>query len=172
VDGVRRRLVARCRDELARAARLTLVGSSGERVVVPATAASEAWARDGLTRPAGTLARAGSDGVVYSELGILRLMLADPQSTDLSRFVRETVGPVLDYDREHGSALLETLRAYVESGCSQQLAAARWFVHVKTVKYRLVQVEKLTGLDLAAHHDRLRVDIAVRAAELFRTGLT
>jgi hypothetical protein len=34
----------------------------------------------------------------------------------------------------------------------------------------LVQVEKLTGLDLADHHDRLRADIAVRAAELFATG--
>jgi DNA-binding PucR family transcriptional regulator len=106
----------------------------------------------------------------YSDLGILRLMLADPRSTDLSRFVRQTVGPVLDYDRDHGTALLETLRAYVDCGCSQQLAAGRLFVHVKTVKYRLVQVEKLTGLDLAAHHDRLRVDIAVRAAALFQAG--
>jgi DNA-binding PucR family transcriptional regulator len=60
--------------------------------------------------------------------------------------------------------IAETLRAYVESGGSQQLAAGRLFVRVTTSKYRLVQVEKLTGLDLAAHHDRLRVDIAVQAA--------
>jgi sugar diacid utilization regulator/putative methionine-R-sulfoxide reductase with GAF domain len=104
----------------------------------------------------------------YDELGILRLMLADPRSTDLSRFVTETVGPVVDYDREHGTGLLDTLRAYVEVGCSQQDAAARLFVHAKTVKYRLTQVESLTGLDLASHHDRLRVDIAVRAAGLFQ----
>jgi sugar diacid utilization regulator/putative methionine-R-sulfoxide reductase with GAF domain len=103
----------------------------------------------------------------YADLGILRLLLADPGSTDLSRFVTETVGPVLDYDKENGTALVETLHAYVEAGCSQQDAAARLFVHPKTVKYRLTQVEKLTGLDLAGHHDRLRVDIAVRAARLF-----
>jgi sugar diacid utilization regulator/putative methionine-R-sulfoxide reductase with GAF domain len=106
----------------------------------------------------------------YSELGILRLMLADPRSTDLARFVSETVGPVLAYDRRHGTELLTTLRAYVDSGCSQQDTAARLFLHAKTIKYRLVQVEKLTGLDLAGHHDRLRVDIAVRAAEMLGTG--
>jgi sugar diacid utilization regulator len=106
----------------------------------------------------------------YEELGILRLMLADPRSTDLARYVQETLGPVLAYDREHGSELLATLRAYVDSGCSQQDTATRMFVHAKTIKYRLVQVEKLTGLDLAGHHDRLRVDIAVRAAEMLGTG--
>lgn len=106
---------------------------------------------------------------MYDELGILRLMLADPGSTDVARFITETVGPVLDYDREHGTSLLETLRAYVDVGCSQQDAAARLFVHAKTVKYRLTQVEALTGLDLASHHDRMRADIAVRAAHLFQS---
>ena len=106
----------------------------------------------------------------YEDLGILRLMLADPGSTDLSRFVEETVGPVIAYDRDHGTALLETLRAYVDSGCSQQDTAGRMFLHAKTIKYRLVQIEKLTGLDLTDHHARLQVDIAVRAAELFSAG--
>jgi DNA-binding PucR family transcriptional regulator len=40
------------------------------------------------------------------------------------------------------------------------------FVYQKTVKYRLAQLQKLTGLDLKHHHDRLRADIAVRAADL------
>jgi len=107
----------------------------------------------------------------YEELGILRLLLADPHSTDLARFVQETVGPVIAHDRAHGTSLLATLRSYVDTGCSQQDTAARLYLHVKTIKYRLVQVERLTGLDLAAHHDRLRVDIAVRAAELFGAGV-
>ncbi|MGQ0844454.1 MAG: helix-turn-helix domain-containing protein [Sporichthyaceae bacterium] len=103
----------------------------------------------------------------YEELGILRLMLADPRSTDLARFVEETVGPVIAYDRKNGTSLLETLRAFVDSGCSQRDTAERMFLHAKTIKYRLVQIEKLTGLDLTDHHARMRVDIAVRAAELF-----
>jgi sugar diacid utilization regulator/putative methionine-R-sulfoxide reductase with GAF domain len=105
----------------------------------------------------------------YEDLGILRLMLADPRSTDLSRFVTETVGPVIAYDAAHGTELLKTLRTYVDCGCSQQDTAVKLFLHAKTIKYRLVQIEKLTGLDLTDHHARMQVDIAVRAAELFGT---
>lgn len=125
-------------------------------------------AREEAATAAAALRHSGERAVsCYEELGILRLMLADPRSTDLGRFVRETVGPVIEHDRRHGSALLETLRAYVESGCSQQATAARMFLHAKTIKYRLAQIERLTDLDLAVHDDRVRVDIAVRAAELF-----
>ncbi|MGQ0466387.1 MAG: helix-turn-helix domain-containing protein [Sporichthyaceae bacterium] len=57
--------------------------------------------------------------------------------------------------------------AYVDAGCSQQETAARMFLHAKIIECRLVQIEKLTGLDLTDHHARMQVDIAVRAAELF-----
>ena len=40
------------------------------------------------------------------------------------------------------------------------------FVHQKTVKYRLDVIERLTGLQMTAHRDRMRADIAVRAIDL------
>jgi sugar diacid utilization regulator/putative methionine-R-sulfoxide reductase with GAF domain len=104
--------------------------------------------------------------VLHEELGILGLLLAGPGSLDLPRFVIENIGPALAYDRSHGTALVETLRAFLDADCSQQETAARLFVHQKTVKYRLAQLQKLTGLDLRHHHDRMRADIAVRAADL------
>ncbi|MGQ0845374.1 MAG: helix-turn-helix domain-containing protein [Sporichthyaceae bacterium] len=103
---------------------------------------------------------------LHEDLGILGLLLAGPGSLDLPRFVAETLGPAIAYDESHGTTLVETLRTYLDSDCSQQDTAARLFVHQKTVKYRLSQLQKLTGLDLRHHHDRMRADIAVRAADL------
>ncbi|MGQ0464348.1 MAG: helix-turn-helix domain-containing protein [Sporichthyaceae bacterium] len=103
---------------------------------------------------------------LHEELGILGLLLAGPGSLELPRFVAETLGPAIAYDESHGTNLVETLRAYLDADCSQQDTAARLFVHQKTVKYRLGQLQKLTGLDLRHHHDRMRADIAVRAADL------
>jgi sugar diacid utilization regulator/putative methionine-R-sulfoxide reductase with GAF domain len=103
---------------------------------------------------------------LHEELGILGLLLAGPGSLDLPRFILDTIGPALTYDRTHGTALVDTLRTYLDADCSQQETATRLFVHQKTVKYRLAQLQKLTGLDLRHHHDRLRADIAVRAADL------
>jgi sugar diacid utilization regulator len=104
--------------------------------------------------------------VLHEELGILGLLLAGPGSLALPRFVIDTIGPALTYDRTHGTALVETLRAFLDADCSQQETAARLFVHSKTVKYRLAQLQKMCGLDLSRHHDRMRADIAVRAADL------
>jgi len=103
---------------------------------------------------------------LHEELGILGLLLAGPGSLDLPRFIIDTIGPALTYDRAHGTSLVDTLRTYLDADCSQQETAGRLFVHQKTVKYRLAQLQKLTGLDLRHHHDRLRADIAVRAADL------
>jgi sugar diacid utilization regulator/putative methionine-R-sulfoxide reductase with GAF domain len=126
-----------------------------------AEAYTEAWT---ATRALGRTA--DRRVAVHEDLGILGLLLAGPGSMDLPRFVCDTIGPALEYDRKHGTALVDTLRTYLDADCSQQETASRLFVHQKTVKYRLGQVQKLTGLDLRHHHDRLRADIAVRAADL------
>jgi sugar diacid utilization regulator/putative methionine-R-sulfoxide reductase with GAF domain len=126
-----------------------------------AEAYTEAWT---ATRALGRTA--DRRVAVHEELGILGLLLAGPGSMDLPRFVADTIGPALEYDRKHGTMLVDTLRTYLDADCSQQETASRLFVHQKTVKYRLGQMQKLTGLDLRHHHDRLRADIAVRAADL------
>jgi DNA-binding PucR family transcriptional regulator len=61
---------------------------------------------------------------------------------------------------------MDTLRAYLDTNCHQRETAAKLFVHAKTVKYRLEVIEKLTGLSLSEHHDRMRAHIAVRALDL------
>jgi len=74
---------------------------------------------------------------LHEELGILGLLLAGPGSLDLPRFIIDTIGPALTYDRAHGTSLVDTLRTYLDADCSQQETAGRLFVHQKTVKYRL-----------------------------------
>lgn len=103
---------------------------------------------------------------VYEDLGVLALLIAGPQGIPLTQFARETIGPILAHDSQHSTSLVETLRTYLAMNCNQQETAKRLFVHQKTVKYRLEAIEKLTGLRLHEHRDRMRADIAVRANDL------
>jgi sugar diacid utilization regulator/putative methionine-R-sulfoxide reductase with GAF domain len=102
----------------------------------------------------------------YEDLGVLALLIAGPQGLPLSKFAGDTIGPILAHDARHGTSLVETLRTYLDVNCSQKDTAQRLFVHQKTVKYRLETIEKLTGLNLHEHSDRMRADIAVRANDL------
>lgn len=102
----------------------------------------------------------------FENLGVLALLAAGPQGVSLTQFAQDTLGPILQHDRQHGTDLVETLRVYLDVNCSQKDTAAKLFIHQKTVKYRLGTIEKLTSLDLHEHRDRMRADIAVSSLDL------
>jgi hypothetical protein len=98
--------------------------------------------------------RMGGDQLgVYDQLGVVRLLLASDEDADLSEFVDEIIGPLIEHDRTRDAVLTTTLRAYFDSDCSQQVAAKRLYVHHKTLRYRLDRIEALTSLDLRRHED-------------------
>jgi sugar diacid utilization regulator len=103
---------------------------------------------------------------IHEDLGILGLLIAGPKGMPLADFAGETLGAVLRHDTANGTSLMDTLRTYLDSNCNQRETAEKLFVHTKTVKYRLEVIEKLTGLKLSEHRDRMRADIAVRAVDL------
>jgi sugar diacid utilization regulator/putative methionine-R-sulfoxide reductase with GAF domain len=103
---------------------------------------------------------------LYEELGIVRLLLGSGDDPDLQAFIEDVTGPLVTYDREHGGALVQTLRAFFDADCSQRLAAERLFVHHKTLRYRLERIKHLTGLDLSRHEDRMRADFALRLLQV------
>ena len=98
----------------------------------------------------------------YDELGVVRLFVASQGDDSIREFVRQMLGEVIEYDKKKDAQLLETLRTYFESNCSQQDAADKLFVHHKTVRYRLTRIEQLNGLDLSKHEDRINLDLALK----------
>ncbi|WP_172399008.1 helix-turn-helix domain-containing protein [Gordonia sp. i37] len=102
---------------------------------------------------------------LYDDLGIVRLLLGH-EDADFQSFVREITGPLKNYDRQNAGSLMQTLRAYFDSNCSQKDAAELLYIHHKTLAYRLDRIRKLTGLDLSQHSDRMRADLALRLLEV------
>lgn len=105
---------------------------------------------------------------VFDRLGLVQYLVGPVDSVGLERFAADVVGPLVEADaaRPGGGELLTTLRAYLSSNCSQQEAAQELFIHHKTMRYRLERIEKLTGLDLRLHEDRVRAELALRIAEM------
>ena len=72
------------------------------------------------------------------------------------------MGPVMYYDREHGTQLLETLSTYMRCNGNIPEVAALLHVHKHTVRYRLRRVTELTGLDVTKFDDAAQLYLAVR----------
>lgn len=108
-------------------------------------------------------------------LGAYRLIVRAASSPEAIELCRRTLGQVIEHERKHGFALLNTFRAYLDSGASPKAAAAALGVHPHTVEYRLGRLQELTGLDLRRNEERLTLELALRVldvADISTVGLT
>ena len=80
------------------------------------------------------------------DLGVMQVVLSAGSSNSAQRFAQDLLGPLIEEDSGK-EALLSTLKAFVEAGAQYREAATRLGVHENTVRYRLHQVTRLTGID-------------------------
>ena len=121
-------------------------------------------ARDALD----LLVRLGRRGGVVGagELGPYGLLLRASSRDDLEAFAQRTLAPLIEHDRAHAGELVTTLRAYLEEDRVQRRVAARCFIHVNTVVYRVRRIEELLGVDLADPSVVFDLTLALRIRDL------
>jgi purine catabolism regulator len=90
-------------------------------------------------------------------------MPADPAAIRL--LVDETIGPLIEYDREHHTDLMLTLNVYLRAAGSAQAADAL-HIHRNTLGYRLKRIEQVTSRRLTSMDDRFELWLGLRAHEL------
>ena len=98
----------------------------------------------------------------YDDLGIWRLFGSDDLPA-MQQEIDRRIGPLIRYDRQHGSELLRTLSTYLACSCAHDAAAHALVIHRNTLKYRLKRIEALVGCALADAEDRFHLDFACRA---------
>jgi len=91
-------------------------------------------------------------------------LLASVPAPVLRSFSERLLGPLAEYDTRHNADLLATLRSFLACDGSWSACAARMYVHVNTVRYRIARIEALTGRDLSALPDRVDFFLALRGA--------
>jgi DNA-binding PucR family transcriptional regulator len=99
--------------------------------------------------------------VDHRDLGSHALLLALLDPEVLSGFREQVLGPVERWDLEHGTDLLQTLRAFLMNGGRWRATATDLHIHHNTLRYRLRRVELLTGRRLDEVADRLDLQIAL-----------
>lgn len=72
------------------------------------------------------------------------------------------VSELAAHDATHGTAYVDTLRAYLDAFGDITVAASRTFVHVRTFRYRLRRIEAIGGIRLDDAPARLAVALQLR----------
>jgi sugar diacid utilization regulator len=82
------------------------------------------------------------------------------------RILVEAMQPVVDYDRQHGAALIATLNAYIQTRFNLTKSAGLLSVHPNTVVYRLGRIHELAGRDPHVVDDLLVLWLGLKVIEL------
>jgi sugar diacid utilization regulator len=102
----------------------------------------------------------------FDEVGIYRLLLpiARESSEEGRQFYSETIGCLVDYDKKHGTNLVETLECFRRNNENIALTAEELFAHRHTIRYRLQRVSEITGSDpfTGTERDRLYMGLYVK----------
>jgi purine catabolism regulator len=108
----------------------------------------------------------GRDFVLeHEELGVYRLLSRLPID-ELRRHRAEAIGPLLEYDRDHNGSLVHTLEVFLRCEGNRVRAAEELFVHYNTLRYRLAQIDELTGGLSGDSTARLNLELALCAHRL------
>jgi len=97
----------------------------------------------------------------YGRLGLLGLLAKIEVGAELESFVESTLGPLITYDRNRGTELVATVRAFLECNQTYPALANLLKIHPNTAAYRIQRIREISGLDLLKGDDALLGQVAV-----------
>ena len=88
---------------------------------------------------------------------------------ELRDYIGNSIGPLLQHDRQHGTGYLATLAAYLREGCRSQPCADAMGLHVSTLRYRLARIRELFGIEIDTPEVRFDLELAIRLQMITRS---
>ena len=108
----------------------------------------------------------GQEGALaFEQTGAYRLLLSTMSENprELQRFYAETVEPLVAYDEQYETDLVQTLETFLDADGNVAGTAQRLFTHRHTIYYRLERVRELSGLDVSSSDGREKLSLGLKA---------
>ncbi|MDQ0618394.1 helix-turn-helix domain-containing protein [Arthrobacter globiformis] len=107
--------------------------------------------------------------VSASQLGVYALAFDPDRGDDLQQFLTETLGPLLDYDAQRNSDLVQTLAAYFNNSTNLTKTSEALHVHLNTLVKRLNRISSVIGPDWQEPPRALPLQLAAQLSMLTRS---
>ena len=102
----------------------------------------------------------------YPELGIYKLLADRKEEEIYPEFVEEVLGPVLAYDKEHGTNYLHILEIYFENDCSIIHTAEKLYCHKNTMTYKINKIKEIVGYAILTNENRMKIMVALKILKI------
>jgi sugar diacid utilization regulator len=111
------------------------------------------------------VADGAQDVLAFEETGAYRLLLPamSEHPDELQRFYADTLEPLIAYDEQYETELVQTLETFLDCDGNVAQSAQRLYTHRHTIRYRLERVRELSGLDVSSSDGREKLSLGLKA---------
>ena len=85
-------------------------------------------------------------------------------------FVRQVLGPLIDYDEKYRSDYIDTLMVLFRSDYILKATAKELYLHYNSLKYRITRIKEILSVDLNDYQTRINIGIALHMMEISEPG--
>jgi len=114
------------------------------------------------------LSRTPRGAASFDQLGLYRILDTGENRADVTSFVSEWLGGLIDYDNTRDADLVRTLSRFLDCGGHYDQAATVLLIHRSTLRYRLGRIKEITGYELGDVETRLNLHVATRAWQVLQ----
>lgn len=97
----------------------------------------------------------------YKDIGVFSLLFNVGDKQVLERYYTDTLGTVIEYDRLNNTTLLHTMENFFQLDGNLTEVSNKLFIHKNTLKYRMMKIEEITGLNVKNISDCTRLELAL-----------
>ncbi|MDD6071879.1 MAG: PucR family transcriptional regulator ligand-binding domain-containing protein [Clostridiales bacterium] len=104
----------------------------------------------------------------YDEMSNIEKLLVEIQSEQvLVNCFQNTIGKLLEYDKEHDADLFNTLRVYLEQEGNISKSAQALFIHRNTMVYRINKMNGILGMEIDTSKAERELEVAIRCYDRY-----
>ena len=106
------------------------------------------------------------DHFFFEDLGIYNLLMSINDKEVFKDFYLDTLGELIEYDKNNNSNVLEILKYYLENNGSVQKTAEHFYVHRNSINYRLNKVQDILDMDISDLDNRIQLRLAFMVRDM------
>lgn len=105
--------------------------------------------------------------VKYNSLGTYSLLMCCKDFEESKELYSHIMKPIIDYDKENKSFLLETLISFVNHDGDYKKVSNELFQHENTIRYRILKVKSILNLDKSNIEFYEKISIGVKLHKIY-----
>ncbi len=106
------------------------------------------------------------DHYFFEDLGVYNLLMSINDKDIFKDYYIDTLGELIEYDRNNDSNILEILKYYLENNGSVQKTADHFYVHRNSINYRLNKAQDILDMDISDLDNRIQIRLAFMVRDM------